>query len=259
MEGASHVLCSLQFQEGDSQMRRYLKALLVLSVALTVHSFAQDAPKFEVFGGYSWYNPGGRITTTPSLVDTKIYDFRKGWGGQFTYNLNSWAGIALDANGHYSDFGNVHSLAIGPQFKLRQGFTPFAEAMVGWQHLGPKLYPDQNSPVYIVGGGLEYPFNPHFAVRFFQADYVKSSYTKLSPGSNNFDGVRIQGGLVFAFGVPPAEGKVSAGCSAEPTAVDAGAPVKVTVTPSGFLPKRTLSYSYSANTGTKQYWQHRYS
>lgn len=235
-------------------MIRYLRTLLILSVALIVPSlFAQEAPKYEVFGGYSWYNSGGRIPATGDLSDTKVNDFRKGWGGQFTYNLNRWAGIVIDANGHYSDFGNAHSLAIGPQFKLRQGFTPFAEAMVGWQRLAPKQYPDQNAPVYIVGGGLEYPVNPHFAIRFFQADYVKTSYTKLTPSgdSNNFDGVRIQGGVVFSFGLPPAAGKVSAACTAEPAAVDAGVPVKVTVTPAGFLPKRTLSYSYSSNAGTK--------
>jgi len=235
-------------------MRRYMSIFLLLAIALLVPSLyaqSQDAPKYEVFGGYSWYGPGGTVPN--GSVNTKVNDFRKGWGGQLTYNFNRWAGIAVDANGHYGDFGNAHSLAAGPQLKWRTGgVTPFVEAMIGVQHFGPKLYPDQNSTVVFGGGGLEYPVNPRIAIRFFQADYVYTDYTKLSEGrGNSFNGLRLQGGVVFNFGLPVAEGKVSAACTIEPAAVDAGAAVKVAVTPAGFLPKRALSYSYSANAGTK--------
>ena len=61
---------------------------------------SKDFPKVEVFGGYSWYHPGGGVS---SLSSSDIPDFNKGWGGQFTYNLNRWAGLALDASGHYQD------------------------------------------------------------------------------------------------------------------------------------------------------------
>jgi outer membrane protein OmpA-like peptidoglycan-associated protein len=236
-------------------MLRNFRLLLALVVALMVSTFAmsQEAPKYEVFGGYSWYNAGGNVPATANNDSTHIQDFKKGWAGQFTYDLNRWAGIAIDANGHYGDFGNAHSLAVGPQFKLRlDGITPFGEALLGWQRFGPKLYPDQNTAVFMVGGGLEYPVHPRVSIRFFQVDYVNSYYTKLSSGSsNNLNGVRLQGGVVFNLGLAPQEGKVSAACSAEPTAVDAGVPVKVSITPTGFLPKRTLTYTYAANAGTK--------
>lgn len=233
-------------------MRRHISVLLVLAVAIAVvpslFAQSQDAPKYEVFAGYSWYNAGGTVPVSDGL-NSNIQDFKKGWGGQFTYNLNRWAGIAVDANGHYGDFGNAHSIAVGPQLKWRtEGLVPFAEAMVGWQHFGPKLYPNQDSPVVFAGGGLEYPVNRRVSIRFFQADYV---YSYIPDSSNALNGVRLQGGVVFNFGLPAAEGKVSAACSAEPTAVDAGAPVKIAVTPAGFLPKRTLTYTYSANAGTK--------
>ena len=42
---------------------------------------------------------------------------------------------------------------------------------------------------------------------------------------------------------------MSAACSAQPSTVDAGAPVTVTVTPAGFSPKRKLSYSYESTGG----------
>ncbi len=240
-------------------LRRLLSVLFVSGVVLCASSFsfAQDAPKVEVFGGYSWYHAGGTIpnaVVNDFQVGGEIPDFKKGWAGQFTYNLNRWAGIAFDVNGHYNkDFGNAHSFTVGPQFKLRtEHVVPFAEAFIGVQHLSPHYISSQNALTVIAGGGLDYPVTPRFSIRPFQADYVHSYYDKLSaPGaSSGLNGVRLQAGLLFKFGLPVEEGKVSAACSVEPQAVDAGAPVKVTVTPAGFLPKRTLTYSY-ASTGGK--------
>jgi hypothetical protein len=237
-------------------LRRFCSILLVSAVALSAPSVLsaqiQDAPKAEVFGGYSWYNPGGTINTAVGTFGSgsSVPDFKKGWGGQFTYNLNNWVGIALDTTGHYGDFGNAHSLAFGPQFKLRtEHFVPFAEAFVGVQHLGPKLFSDHNGATFIAGGGFEYPVTPRFTLRPFQADYVYVYYNGGVPQGRT-DGVRLQGGLLFNFGLPSHEGTVSATCSAEPTAVDTGAPVKIVFTPAGFLPKRTLSYTYASTGGT---------
>src|ERR1700690_1093626 len=98
-------------------LRRLLSALVVSAVALCTPSMLsaqnQDFPKAEVFGGYSWYHPGA------SVAGSEISDFNEGWGAQFTYNLNHWAGLALDAGGHYQDGGKVHTVAAGPQFRLR--------------------------------------------------------------------------------------------------------------------------------------------
>src|ERR1700687_5273396 len=166
-------------------LRRFLSILAVSAVALSAPSLlsaqSQDAPKVEVFGGYSWYHPGGTldpVVINGSLVPGgNVPDFKKGWGGQFTYNLNHWAGIALDTTGHYNDFGNAHSLAFGPQFKWRsEHFTPFAEAFVGVQHLSPKLFPDHNGATIIAGGGLEYPITRRFTLRPAQVDYLYAYY-----------------------------------------------------------------------------------
>jgi outer membrane protein OmpA-like peptidoglycan-associated protein len=233
-------------------LRRMLSVLLVSAVALCAPSLlsaqSQDAPKVEVFGGYSWYHPGGTVD------DSKVPELKKGWAGQVTYNVNRWAGIALDVNGHYSDFGNAHSLAVGPQFKFRtEEFTPFAEALFGVQFFDPQHFPNQTAAAIIAGGGLEYKFTSRLSIRPIQADYVHSYYNQLSSAtglSNSFDGFRLQAGLLFKFGLPAPEGEVTAACSAAPQAIDAGAPVEIAVTPSGFLPKRSLTYSY-ASTGGK--------
>ncbi len=241
-------------------LRRFLAVMLVSTVALCAPSlvFAQGrdgVEKVEVFGGYSWYRAGGNL---PAAVvdDTRIPggpvpDLNEGWGGQFTYNLNHWAGIAVDGSGHYnSDFGNAHTVAIGPQFRLRKAhFTLFGEALLGAEFIDPKILPKQNSASFIGGGGIDYRVNSRLSIRPIQADYVNSYYQPAGMAINTFNGIRLQAGLVVNFGLPKALGKVGADCVAEPEAVDAGAPVRVSLIADGFSPKRKLSYSYASNGG----------
>src|ERR1700687_4851786 len=135
-------------------LRRFLSVLLVAAVVFCAPSIlsaqSQDFPKAEGFGGYSWYHPGA------SVQGVDIEDFNTGWGGQFTYNLNHWAGLAVDAGGHYQDEGSVHTVTAGPQFKLRrEHFTPFAEALFGVALISPNQAPDTNSFAVIAGVGLD--------------------------------------------------------------------------------------------------------
>ncbi len=241
--------------------RRVLWGMLVLAVALCtgLPLLAQGrdgGEKYDVFGGYSWYRPGGSIPN--AIVNGKpvaggtLADFNQGWGAQFTSNLNHWAGLAVEGTGHYNDFGNAHSVGFGPQFRLRRKhFTPFAEALLGVQFFAPKRLPEQTAGTLTFGGGLDIPVTPRLSIRAIQADYVNTYYSELSPvgTGNTLNGLRLQAGMVFKFGLPVRENKVSAACAAEPAAVDAGSPVKVSVAANGFLPNRTLSYVYQSNGG----------
>jgi outer membrane protein OmpA-like peptidoglycan-associated protein len=249
------------------QLRRMLSLFLLSAVTLCAPSllFAQSnaTPKVEIFGGYSWYHPGGTDgaggttgggTTTPDATSgsADIPD-ASGWGAQFTYNLNHWAGLAIDATGHYVDQGSVYTVAAGPQFRIRRydHFTPFGEVLLGFAHWAPNGAPDDNDFALMIGGGLDYKVTPRISIRLAQVDYVMTYYNALTPaGQNNMlNGVRVQGGVVFNFGLPKEEAAVSASCSASPTEVEAGAPVQVNVSTSGFLPKRVLSYSFTSSGG----------
>jgi hypothetical protein len=240
--------------EKSMYLRRLLSVLLISAAAVCSPSLLSaqtddPAPKVEVFGGYSWYRSGGTI-------DSKsVPSFEKGWAGQFAYNLNRWGGFVVEANGHYNGgYGNTLSFAAGPQFKWRTDhFTPFVETFVGVQHISPKLYPDQYAAEFLVGGGLDIKLTQRFSVRPVQFDYVNTSYTKLSsPGLGNpLNGARLQAGFVFSFAPTASEESqiVNATCSATPNAVVAGDFVKIDVSPSGFNPKRTLTYSYTSTGG----------
>ena len=91
------------------KMRRFMlvASLLVALVVVPTLLFAQstDVPKYTLFGGYSYYHPGGNVDTynqEPFIAhpmapggngNVPVTDLKKGWAGQFTYNLNRWAGI----------------------------------------------------------------------------------------------------------------------------------------------------------------------
>lgn len=241
-------------------LRRFLPMLLVFALVLCLPSLlaaqSTDAPQAEIFLGYSWYHMGGQIT--PSLFN--VPDFKKGAGLQVTYNLNRWAGLTADFGGRYNDVFRLESYAVGPKFTYRtEHLMPFVEALYGLQHVDSAPTRDQNSTIFFLGGGLDYKINRHWSIRPFQADYVLTNFSQSNPPghSTTYNGVRLQAGFSLDLGMPKMEREVTATCSAEPSAVDAGVAVRVSVTPSGFMPKRIVSYSYAStsvkiggNTGT---------
>jgi len=132
---------------------------------------AQEVPKAEVFGGYSW--SGGNF---------------HGWNASVAGNINKHLGIVADFSGHYgSELGIVkvnqhaHSFLFGPRVSFRGkrltpfvyglfGATRFAEsAVINGQHLSAV----SNGFSLAIGGGLDVKVNDRIAVRAFQLDYFR--------------------------------------------------------------------------------------
>jgi len=116
---------------------------------------AQETPKIELFGGYSF--------TRANLLGDKHVNLN-GWNASVAYNLNKWVGIVVDGSGAYRSrqvspqtviifvcpidpthcppglvlgptnlHQEVHTYSIGPQFSYRTDsrFTPFAHVLFG--------------------------------------------------------------------------------------------------------------------------------
>jgi len=132
---------------------------------------AQDSPKAELFGGYSW--SGGNF---------------HGWNAVITGNINDRCGIVADFSGHYgseTEFVRVnqhaHSFLFGPRVAFRGrrltpfvygvfGVTRFSEsAVIGGQHLSHV----SNGFSMALGGGLDVKVNERLAIRAFQLDYFR--------------------------------------------------------------------------------------
>jgi len=242
---------SLRSRAATSRVLQTLLALAVVLALFPASSVAQDNtnyPKVEIFGGYSWYNPGGSLP-----ISGKVPGIAKGWDAAATFNFKRWAGITADVGGHYKDVANVGTYLFGPQLKYRgDQFTPFIEVLGGFTHISPRGLLDRNQPAIAAGGGIDYKINNYFQWRVIQADYIYTTYRDktLQVTTNRWDGARVQGGGVFTFGGNEKSLPVSAACSAaQPSEVMAGEPVKVTLTPTNFNPKRKLTYAFESTGG----------
>jgi hypothetical protein len=172
---------------------------LLLAVLFIPFGFAQsDTPNHEVSVGYSFLRSGVN---------------RSGWVASFSERVNDRLWIKAEAGGNYREtlfFGSqpdfVHSLLVGPEFKLRKDskLVPWAHVLAGITLNNRPLFtlggPGDSTPVILrttnvrfaaqPGGGVDYLFTPKVGIRF-GADYRRAT-------DQNF--LRLQSGLVFRFG-----------------------------------------------------------
>jgi outer membrane protein OmpA-like peptidoglycan-associated protein/opacity protein-like surface antigen len=250
------------------RLARVLAMLATIAVlcAFSTVAAAQDqpAPKWELYGGYSFWHPGADVHGVLPLgltpLTSRLEVNPRGAGVSATYDFNRWFGLTLDTSTHWGsgeatlgrriDDAAFSNLSLGPKVTFRSHrFSPFLEALVGDHRLMPDAFHDIDKIGFMLGGGLDINFNRHVALRLFRADYVMSSY-RYGPAattpSTDLRGVRLQAGLNFMFGgerrivTPP-----RADCSVQPTEVFAGEPVTATASGSNFNPKRTVKYDWS--------------
>jgi opacity protein-like surface antigen len=198
------------------------KLLLLIGVAMlsSVSAVAQQAPKSEVFGGYSYFRPDGGGSL-------------HGWNGSADVNLNKWLGVVADFSGHYgssstsvstaiigqpglsveaSADSNIHTFLVGPQVSYRKDerLTPFGHALIGFSRvhdhgsatatvpvLGTTTFSFNNTDTGFamgLGGGLDVTITRSVALRLIQADYLM---TRLNGGNQN--NARISVGFVYRF------------------------------------------------------------
>jgi Outer membrane protein beta-barrel domain len=210
---------------------RLRSAVLLAAAALTATAaFAQDAPKLEVWGDYSY------IYFTPQNNDYIKSFSLNGGGGGFAAYLTKYIGIEGEFEGYGSynhsvnippaycnnstgctviASGNLFTYNVGPIVKWRTPhFEPFVETMFGGAHsnLYGNLYqncttadcvlggksPSNNAFDFIIGGGLDVPLTHNFAIRPAQFDYILTRFgNDFTHGNNNQSNFRFQAGIEF--------------------------------------------------------------
>jgi opacity protein-like surface antigen len=199
--------------KGEKPMPKPL--FLVVLLAFPAVLWAQETPKVELFGGYSFAN-----ASFISRVNVN------GWNLSGTVNLNRWFGVTTDFGGLYgistttilssvttSFDGHVHTFLAGPQFSFRrEKVTPFGHFLLGGARLAgtatlsfliplPPI-PIIPGPVSVsnsafslaVGGGVDYEICQRFAWRV-QTDYLQTGFS-----GGRQDNFRLSTGIVFRFG-----------------------------------------------------------
>jgi len=240
---------------------------LLFTFAALAQAQEQPPPKWELFGGYSVFDPGANITgQLPGALlplSSRLEWNPRGAGASVTYDFNKWLGLTLDTS---IDWGSGEStfakkiddtafsnLSIGPKITFRHNrFSPFLEVLVGDQRLMPDAFHDVDKLGVMLGGGLDLSLTRHVALRLIRADFVLSNYRYGPPSvaSTDIRGLRAQTGLVITFGGGAPPPPPTASCSIQPAEIFAGEPVTATATGSNFDPKRTVKYSWNG-TGVK--------
>ncbi len=194
-------------------MRRLvmLAALVVLPLVVV----AQDLPKTEIFGGYSYLRNNGNGFN--------------GWEGQGTVNFARYLGVTADVGGSYrtatafsplSGFSvsanqRLYTFLFGPTVTSSVNkVSVFGHALFGGAHssLGAGiagLSTGVNSATAFAmafGGGVDIGLTQHFAIRPAQVDYLYTHFnafdalsTGLSSTGGHQNSFRYSAGIVFRF------------------------------------------------------------
>jgi outer membrane protein OmpA-like peptidoglycan-associated protein/opacity protein-like surface antigen len=261
---------SSQSKSHPGRVLAMLTAMIAVLCMFAALAAAQDqpAPKWELYGGYSYFYPHsnihGQLPGAPlPFPGINLESNPRGAGASLTYDFNRWFGLTLDTSTHWGsgeagfakriDDAAFSTLSFGPKFTLRHNhFAPFFEVLAGDHRLMPDAFHDIDKFGLMIGGGLDINLSRHIALRLIRADFVMSSYRYGPPSvpSTDIRGLRAQSGLVFMFGGGAPPPPPTAACSIQPAEVFAGEPVTATANGSSFNPKRTVKYNWNG-TGVK--------
>ena len=179
-----------------------LLAIFLAAILASATAVAQ-APKVELFGGYSFlHSPGQNFN---------------GWNGAGTVYVNQWLGVTADLSGHYwthqlnvPGVGSLtfkthqYTYAIGPTLALhnRTRFTPFLHTLAGATRYSFPSYgiagvnvPASTHFAFLGGGGLDISLGERVAVRPVQLEYHGAHFAY-----GWLNSMRYSTGIVFRFG-----------------------------------------------------------
>jgi len=186
---ASHAVS----HETRRHPRWVIVCLAFLALAMT-SARAQDTPRIQVFGGYSY-----------TVFDSKSLGFSGNSG------LNG--GTLMVAGNLHRNFGGLAQVSIsggsgitlrdalfGPQFLLPRGkFLFYAHGLFGRVrtsvHTGVQPEPLDTQNAEAFGGGVDMHYRHRLAIRLIQVDYVRTQL--FQQDQNN---LRFSTGVVYEWG-----------------------------------------------------------
>jgi outer membrane protein OmpA-like peptidoglycan-associated protein len=234
-------------------------------------SSANTHPAVDLFGGFSYVHfrtntpiPGGTAKESANWF---------GLTGSLAGNVNRWFSLVGDFGVYRlhdippNVSGSTYTFLFGPQFSHRgEHWTPFIHALFGAARLADiQVTPPattsaffnrsfhENSFATALGGGFDFDFNKHIALRLFQAEYLLTTFT--DGGDNKQHNLRAATGLVLHFGggppPPPPNQPPTVTLTANPTKVFAGSTDAIVLTAQCNDPDNDqVTYKWTATGGT---------
>ena len=244
--------------------RRSASFALILAVVLVAFPMVMNAqsdeapPKAELFVGYQWLNPGGNIPdgNVPPFA-FKLPSIPQGAGASLSYNFTKLWSLEGDWGINGNRYATINTGMIGPKLTFRgDGVNFFVHTLFGFERMSTRTAGSSNGIATALGGGMDLKIWKPLTLRLFEADflYARQNWSDVVPPTDGslrrpgYYGTRLRTGLVFNFGGAP-EVPVAAACSVQNAEVMVGEPVHVTVAPSNFNPKHTLTYTWASSGG----------
>jgi hypothetical protein len=169
-------------RQGVEIMKRMFVVLMVVLAFSQVGLWAQDAPKAQVFGGFSVASFDG-----PSRTQAP------GWQASLAGNLNETMGLVADFGGQYKNGGHAYEYLFGPRFNSRmEKATLFGHALLGGVTVGSSGV-SQSGFGMGYGGGIDLRAGENLGVRLVQIDWLP---TRMA-GTWETGTVRFGFGFVF--------------------------------------------------------------
>jgi outer membrane immunogenic protein len=184
---------------------RMVVSLLALVSLCGGAVYAQEAPKVDIFAGYSYVreNPGPTSGDSFSL---------NGGSASVTYHIRDWVSGVADFGGyHNGDIlgtgveGTLSTYLFGPRFSYRSyhHFLPFAETLFGVAHAGASIaggtLGSQNAFAMAIGGGVDYRISNRLSLRPLEVDYLLTRFAQGTPNNQSQNNLRASTGIVFHF------------------------------------------------------------
>jgi opacity protein-like surface antigen len=182
----------------------------VFALASAPSAKAQDTPKWEVFGGYTYMHAN-------IVINNSTFNMNGG-SGSVAYHLTDWFALV-------GDVGITHQGAVaakpfsltittyefGPRviWQNHSHITPYAQILIGGGHASGTLYTTSlgtglapigasNDFNFSAGGGVDWKIKHNFSVRLAQSEYLHTQFPNgVNASQSNF---RLSTGVVFAFG-----------------------------------------------------------
>ena len=164
-------------------------------------AFAQETPKVEIAALYQ---------ATPEFFGPTCH----GAGSSISFNVNDWFSAVGDIGGckgrgttgfFILGFGPTSSTTqtqftylVGPRVSYRRTFTPYAQVLFGGIRAttdNPNSPIRGNSSAMTVGFGIDLRLTQRFRLRLIQPEYLRTRF-----GGTSHEDLRLQTGVVFAFG-----------------------------------------------------------
>ena len=206
------------------QLALTLSFLALCSVTVS----AQEAPKVEVFGGYSYLRfakaidmHGGEVSVTGNLNKyfgiEGAYSGHVGSTGSDLLKLPPGAVFPGGPFVHFDADSAVHTFLAGPKFTYRGGrVSPYVHALFGAARTSGVVEIEFRDNVtgiggistarfsetgfgMAIGGGLDVRLTDRVSLRLVQVDYLRTQLAQ-DRATDGQDNARVSTGIVFTFG-----------------------------------------------------------